>query len=274
MGLLFTYKDKGPATVVAYPSNQRPMTKYDTITNISGKPNPIKQWRKQLQPSVSSVVQSHPTINDLEHSTRTQDLNTQLNACTGYNDIYYINECKGIPNTTNDSKCTTGSSFVRRSASTIINKNFCWNSKQYLQSRSKTFDQNQTLGTHIKGPNYSRTSCISYETISSGELKLNGNSFTSNIPICTNSNNPIIHKPNNKPFKQQGGVSSSSRIAKLKHDTIVNSTNKYDSLLANLDSSTHILNRKPTPCRGWRVRGKRDKQYSLACNQALSFENI
>jgi len=70
--MLFTYKDKGPATVFAYRSNQRPMTKYNSISNIPGKPNPIKQWRKQLQPSVGSTVESHPTINDLDKSTRTQ----------------------------------------------------------------------------------------------------------------------------------------------------------------------------------------------------------
>lgn len=247
--MLFTYTDKGPATVFAYRTNQRPMTKYDSISNIPGKPNPIKLWRKQLQPSVGSTVESHPTMNDLDKSTKTQI----ESICKSYNDIHFINECNG-------SNCT-----ITRSASTIINKNFCWNSKQYLQRRSKTFDQNQTLGTHIDGPNYSRTSCVSYSTISSGKLKLNGESFTSEIPLCNNSNNPIIHKPNNKQFKQQGGVSSSSRIAKLKYDTIVSSTNKYDSLLANLDSSTHILNRKPTPCSGWRVSGKRDKNHLFTC---------
>ena len=251
MPLLFTYKDKGPATVFAYPSNQRPMSKHDSITNLPGKPNPIKQWRKQLQPSVSSVVQSHPTIRDLDNLTRTQEMNTQLNSCKAYDDIYFINECNGIPNEFNDANCRTGTNYITRSASTIINKDFCWNSKQYLQRRCKTFDQNQTLGTHVEGSQFYSASCTKDPS---------GN-------VCK----PVIHKPNNKPFKQQGGVSSSARIAKLKYDTIVNSTNKYDSLLANLDSSSHILNRKPTPCKGWRVRGKRDKQ-SL-CNQS-SFENI
>lgn len=251
MPLLFTYKDKGQATVFAYPSNQRPMTKYDSINHIPGKPNPIKQWRKQLQPSVGPIVQSHATIQDLDHSIKTQIDST----CKSYNDIYYINECNGIVNELSDANCTTGSAYVRRSASTIINKDFCWNSKQYLQRRCKTFDQNQTLGENVEGYDneYFGASCTK-------------------DPLG-NACKPIIYKPNNKPFKQQGGVSSSSRIAKLKYDTIVNSTNKYDSLLANLDSSTHILNRKPTPCKGWRVKGKRDKKH-LVCNQASSFDNF
>lgn len=247
--MLFTYKDKGPATVFTYPSNQRPMTKYNTIHHIPGKPNPIKQWRKQLTPSVSTSVQSHPTISALDHAVKTDN----LDSCKGYSDIIYNNDCKGIVNTdTNEQECLTGKFTVRRSANTIINKEFCWNSKQYLHSRCKTFTQNQTLGRHISGPEYYSGSCITDD---------NGN-------ICK----PVIHKPNNKKFKQQGGVSSSSRIAKLKYDTIRNSTNTYDSLLANLDSSSHVLNRKPTPCRGWRVRGNRP--YSADCNHTLSFNNV
>jgi hypothetical protein len=248
--MLFTYKDKGPATVFTYPSNQRPMTKHNTIHNIPGKPNPIKQWRKQLTPSVGSPVQSHPTISALDNATKTDN----LESCKGYNDIIYNNDCKGITNedNANEPNCITGTYQIKRSANTIINKDFYWNSKQYLYNRCKTFDQNQTRGRHISGNEYYSGSCVTDD---------NGN-------VCK----PLIHKPNNKAFKQQGGVSSSSRIAKLKYDTIRNSTNKYDSLLANLDSSSHVLNRKPTPCRGWRVRGKRP--YSADCNHTLSFSNI
>jgi hypothetical protein len=239
--MLFTYKDKGPAIVFSYRSNQRPMTKYDSITNIPGKPNPIKQWRKQLQPSGS--VQSHATINDLDKSTRSQI----DSICKSYNDVYFINECNG-------SNCTP----ITRSASTIINKNYSWNNKQYLQRRCKTFDQNQTLGKKLdefEGYEYYGASCTK--------------------DPFGNACKPIVYKPNNKPFKQQGGVSSSSRIAKLKYDTIVNSTNKYNSLSANLDSSSHILNRKPTPCEGWRVTGKRDKNHLFTCKyNNIPFEII
>lgn len=245
--MLYTYKDKGPATVFAYPSNQRPMNKYDSIPNLPGKPNPIKQWRKQLQPSVSqNQVQSHPTIQALDHAVK-----TDMDLCKSYVDITHINDCQGI---VGSNPCTTGTYHIRRSANTIIDKDFCWNSKQYLQSRCKTYEQNQTLGKNTGTANeFYGTSCT---TKSDGT-------------VCK----PVIHKPNNKQFKQQGGVSSSSRIAKLKYDTIRNSTNKYDSLLANLDQSAHILNRKPVPCRGWRVRGKRP--YSAdSCGQYRSMDNM
>ena len=246
--MLFTYKDKGPATVFAYPSNQRPMTKYNSTPNIPGKPNPIKHWRKQIAPSVSNdVIQSHATLQALENGVK-----TDMDLCKSYNDVLYVETCNGV---SGSNPCVTGSYNIPRSASTIIDKTFCWNSKQYLQSRCKTYDQNQTLG------------------------KNTGNVYEYFGASCTTKSDgtpckPIIHKPNNKAFKQQGGVSSSARIAKLKYDTIRGSTNKYDSLLANLDSSSHILNRKPVPCRGWRIKGKRPYSAEHSCSQTLSINNI
>jgi hypothetical protein len=250
--MLFTYKDKGPATVFAYPSNQRPMNKYDSIPNMRGKPNPIKHWRKQLAPSVSNdIIQSHATLQALEHGVK-----TDMDLCKSYNDVLYVETCNGV---SGSNPCVTGSYTITRSASTIIDKTFCWNSKQYLQSRCKTFNQNQTLGKNTGNDTGHNTK---YEYFgASCTTKADGTA-------CK----PIIHKPNNKAFKQQGSVSSSARIAKLKYDTIRTSTNKYDSLLANLDSSSHVLNRKPVPCRGWRVKGKRP--YSASCNQQSSIEHI
>jgi hypothetical protein len=241
MPLVFTYT-KGPATAFVYASNQRPMTKYDSIPNIPGKPNPIKQWRKQLQPSVSqNKVQSHATIQTLDHAVR-----TDASFCNSYTDIYNNEQCQGL--------ATKPCINIRRSANTIINKKYCSNSKQYLQSRCKTYNQNQTLGAPTGTPNeYFGASCTT---------KVNS------TEVCK----PVIHKPNNKQFTQQGGVSSSSRIAKLKYDTIISSTNKYDSLLANLDQSAHILNRKPVPCRGWRINGNRP--YSAKCNQVSYIDNL
>ena len=227
------------------------MNKYNSIPNIPGNPNPIKQWRKQIAPSLSqNVIQSHPTLQSLECAVK-----TDMNLCKSYTDVLYVDTCNGVAGS---NPCITGSFNITRSASTIIDKNFCWNSKQYLQSRCKTYDQNQTLGKNTGNDTGNRTK---YEYFgASCTTKPDGTA-------CK----PIIHKPNNKEFKQQGGVSSSARIAKLKYDTIRGSTNKYDSLLANLDQSAHILNRKPVPCKGWRVKGKRP--YSASCNQS-SIDNI
>lgn len=238
----YTYVSwKGSSTSYAYPSNQPHLTKYDSIVNLPGKPNPVKHWRKQLSPYVSSnTVQSHPTIKDIESSTKTQDTNLKLSFI--YEDVENINKCKGV---TDSVPCTTGSFAVRRSANTIINKKFCWNSKQYLQSRCKTYDQNNQIGTIVEKPEYLSGACVN---------------------DCQNKH--VIYKPSNTQFSCQGGVSSSSRIAKLKYDTIRYSQNTYDSLLANLDSSSHILNRKPVPCVQWKIKGKRP--FNTVCTNSLN----
>jgi hypothetical protein len=228
-------------------SNQRHLTKYDTIVNIPGKPNPIKQWRKQLAPYVISnnipqTVQSkQKSIQDVDDAIKTTDP-----PCEGYQNILFTDYCKGIES----NHCVTGSFKVKYSANTIINKNFCWNTKQYLQKRCKTYDQNQTLGKH-----------------------LNGSEYQSASPQCVESCN-VIYKPNNSQFKNQGAVSSSGRIAKLKYDTIRSSTAKYDSFLANLDNSNTVLCRKPVKCINWVKRGVRKVDSNVSCPKIISLNNI
>jgi len=245
--MLFTYsyKDKGPANKLAVRSNQRHLTKSNSIVNIPGKPNPIKHWRKQLSAYVpnSAPIQSKTTIQDLDDAIK-----TSAPSCKGYQDILYVDKCIGVKGS---NPCNTGSFQVKHSANTIINKKFCWNSKQYLQSRCKTFDQNATIGKHLteSGPEYRSGSCPI-------------------DPSC----NIVIYKPNNKQFAQQGGVSSSARIAKLKYDTLRGSTSKYDSFLANLDSSNSILSRKPVKCINWVRRGVRKD--NLSCPQIIRLNNI
>jgi len=245
----YTYTSwKGNSTTYAYPTNQKHYTKNDTCINIPGKPNPIKQWRKQLAPYVNNfTVQSHPTIQDLEQSTKTQSPTVNLSVI--YENVEHLDKCKGVEGS---DPCSTGSFAIRRSANTVINKKFCWNSKQYLQSRCKTFDQNSKIGVNIEGSKYLSGSCID-----------------DSKSVCKNQN--VIYKPNNTQFAQEGGVSSSARIAKLKYDTIRYTQNKYDKFLANLDNSNYILNRKPVQCVEWKVRGKRP---FVSCTKTASLNYV
>jgi len=104
------------------------------------------------------------------------------------------------------------------------------NSKQYLQSRCKTYDQNQHLGLYLDN----------YKYLSGG---------------CPDKY--VIHKPNNTEFKKQGSVTSSTRIAKLRYDTIKNNQYKQDRFLANVDNAPYLENKTPSVCKKWKVRGKR-----------------
>jgi hypothetical protein len=86
--------------------------------------------------------------------------------------------------------------------------------QQYLTSRTKGFDQNN------------------YHNIKSGDASAkpgtnrsldNVYGSNNNIPYCPNGQakfSPVFYKPNNSKFAQEGGVSSSARITRLKYDTI------------------------------------------------------
>lgn len=89
---------------------------------------------------------------------------------------------------------------VVRSASTVIQPNYYTSSTQYLQSKCKTYSQNQ----------------VSYNRNVNGVGK----------PDCQSSNencNVNTYNPDNKKFSTQGAVSASERLLRLKYDTIESS---------------------------------------------------
>ena len=73
-------------------------------------------------------------------------------------------------------------------------------SKSYLQARCKTLAQNQGIGRKIAGKDneYKSGNCLS------------------NVSSCKT----LIHKPSNNQYQTQGAVSASSRLIRLKLNTI------------------------------------------------------
>jgi hypothetical protein len=96
-----------------------------------------------------------------------------------------------------------------------INGNDHYNvsSQQYLHSRNKTYDQNI-----FKEPQAT-------------EIILDGNSNVPSKKAC------VVYKPSNRKFSQQGGVSASSQINRLKYDSVTLAgyltINSYGSAMAN-----------------------------------------
>jgi hypothetical protein len=114
---------------------------------------------------------------------------------------------------TNGCACGAVSNNQLQNVMTPINQYYT-SAKQYLDSRTKSFEQNQ------------------YHNLKSGDPKSkpgtnqsinNVYGSNNNIPYCPNGAAqyvPVYYKPNNPQYAQQGGVTSSSRIARLKYDTI------------------------------------------------------
>jgi hypothetical protein len=132
----------------------------------------------------------------------------------------YPGQCKAmVQNGMCQDVATNALNRVRRSG--IVKNNYYTSTKQYLESRCQSFQQNQY--------NFLRKGVA---TVKPGENASLSNQYAANqsTAYCQTSigcGMPVYYKPNNSSFAQQGGVSSSSRIARLKYNTITNNGGLY-----------------------------------------------
>ena len=187
--MLFTYGKGGVLQTTAFPSNDRPSTNLEPASGPGhGKPNPMKHWRKQLIP-LNPTSSTQVSIDQVDNPS-VSILTTQPSNHVIYNQLLSTTDCLGI-DTVNG--CVGGTSNVRRSGSTIISSKYSTSTKQYLQKRGKTFEQNQSIGQ-----------------------RKSGNVYYSTDNTCKT----IVHKPSNSTFKTQGAVSAEGYTAKVKYDTL------------------------------------------------------
>lgn len=85
-------------------------------------------------------------------------------------------------------------------------------SAQYLHGRNKTFQQNQYNRLRIQDPTNTAKNVYASNT----------------IQYCGSESQyvPVYYKPNNSKFGTQGAVEASSRLARLKYDTITDAGSK------------------------------------------------
>jgi hypothetical protein len=132
------------------------------------------------------------------------------------------NICDG---TKYSNKCIGGTNHITRSAGTIVSKKYCTSYNEYLQKRTKTFEQNQTLGKKISP--YTYQSGIGNEP--TGEV----------TGVC----NKIVFKPSNLRFHLQGGVTSSGRTNLTKYITLMKNVNNDGGVgFKNFATSQTTLN--------------------------------
>lgn len=196
--MLYTYYGKGGSQQrVAVPVNSRPFNNTDTqtFTGSFGKPNPIKHWRKQLMPHYESNS-TKITISDVENPG--VSVNTDLEQCNiFYDQVISTNKCIGIDT---ENGCVGGSHNIRRSGSTLYGPNYCSSTKQYLQRRCKTYEQNMMVGQVIdKTKNlYKSTVCNTDDSKTK----------------C------VVYKKNNNTFNTIDSVVASNYVSKRKNDAI------------------------------------------------------
>jgi hypothetical protein len=230
----FRWKGKTFSEITSVLKNNNNIDHQQYRVSVFLKPQPLKGYRRESSTAnVASTSRVSQSVRNFEIPGGASLVDTDI--------------CKGIVNTTdfqyNDdlktfnpcSACdvplqgATDSTFVRslsaqdnarrRVRSSGMNKikfianknntsNYYTSSSQYLYGRNKTFKQNQFNNLRIEGEH------------------AENNEYASNtIQSCNATNGdtkyvPVYYKPNNSKFAQQGGVTASTRLLRLKYDTI------------------------------------------------------
>ena len=221
------------------------------------KARPLKIWRRQLQPSLTSG-RSAATVGLAERpggtSVRsdnkkccddasggslyiTTDLTNpkppsatiypavpgdkiQNNGYVAFADPDYDIQT-GIYNTTCVA-CNPENNVIK-SGVTLLSKAYYSNNRAYLQSRNMRYDQKQTLSPH-HGIIYTTGSGANVEVLYPTDTNKGPQVFNTNTCPKAHGGPPncsitTIYKPNNRGFSTEGAVSSSTRLEKLKVNT-------------------------------------------------------
>lgn len=239
--------NKAPATNSSVPSFSRPLSKTSDYVGSFGKARPIKHWRKQLNPrddagrGRAGVGMPMDTpggsiyLGDNQSNTNCitcSDLATSNSQGIKEN-ILRTNPI--IPAVPSDEffdsinnrivcvACNPENNIIR-SATTLLSKSYYTNTKAYLKSRCLLYDQKLST-IRVPDVTYSipcPTGCgliivQPSDSPTGTQVRLTQNcqqNCTDNTPGTT------IYKPSNAQFATQGAVSSSSRIDRLKYNTI------------------------------------------------------
>lgn len=219
---------KGFSRSEAVPMNARPLTNGSWILNqntdivsstpgVDGNaflPRPIKHWRKQLTVDPAVGGTRSKLINLSAPSSSIYLGNNNNSECCGGNGSSIISTIE-----TKNNICCEKNPTVIKSARTILSKKYYTDSRAYLRSRCKLYEQKLST-TRIPGN--------TYFDASGNELYPNNsdtgpqNYLMRNCAnTCDINNQPTtIYKPNNRNFSTQGAVTSSARLVKLKYDTV------------------------------------------------------
>jgi hypothetical protein len=249
----------------------------DINPKLSLKAGPIKLYRKEIasipqntcNPRTSVHVFDFDTpgnniVNSKISDAKTDGIVNTLDPTLPNNKGEYpgsaCDTC--FPDTTLENRCLSAqnnalrrvrsSGIIKRSFNTnknINNLKYYTNSDQYLDSRNKTFQQNEyhflRKGdvTSVPGTAAATDNVYASNTVAN----CSGNPLTSAYV-------PVYYKPSNSKFAQQGGVSASSQIQRRKYDTITDAGSKLQTTFgketanalaySTTDSSIYSLKQK------------------------------
>ena len=251
----------GPVTPVVKTFGGVQRVEYDRDNGTFGKARPIKHWRKQLDPQNYSgrgrpgvgmpmdvpggkvALGKNLTSTDCncENAKRLSDYvmpdNRYKNLDRNNEDLAkmkFLNPDRDDPHVV----CVACSpqANVTKPATTVLSKKYYTDSRAYLKARNKRYKQNLS-GTEMQGIRYydnpqnefdeSKADNRLWPSDNQNGIRWQGPQIRAG-PNCTTNcstiqRSKLIYKPSNREFSVQGAVDSSSRIERLKLNTITKS---------------------------------------------------
>ena len=206
---------------------------------------PIKHWRKSLFSSTSTKSKSRSAIIgilDKPGSVNYRDASGCSTCDPNNNNINVINyditrnfnkEITTFDSCDQENICKTVT-FIK-SAKTFLDKDYCSTSAEYLHKRCKSFKQRQynfASAAEDENSYYANCSCS----------KCSGSNISCDSTECINNCRKVIYKRSNTKFATQGAVSSSSRLVKLKYDTITKNGDSFRTAYGDAAASAASYN--------------------------------
>ena len=195
-------------------------------------------------PTVPDIVDIEPRT-PLPNPIPDPDINTNANANANADTSY------NIYTSVYDTKCVACNpeTNVIKSGIVTLSQAYYGSTSQYLESRCRTYAQRESTtkkpnGTYYPSTNNNTPFVFLYPDNDPHGPQVYQSKNCANPKIYNNNqlNTPnnycsTIYKPNNPQFAQQGAVSGSNRIQKLKSDTITNNGfsfySAYGATMAN-----------------------------------------
>jgi len=221
---------KGVSRNEAVPGNARPITNGSWILEQGEQqaedgnaflPRPIKHWRRQLNPDKVRGGCSGTVIREVFQPGGTVYLggkaNEENNCCNNEDKIGFKLVSDISINKNLD--CCKATPVVIKPATTLLSKKYYTTTKAYLKSRCVLYNQKQMINPKPGVDYYGEDGDLLYPNNSPNgpQVFLTQNCETN----CNENNQPVtIYKPNNRKFANQGAVDSSTRLDRLKLDTV------------------------------------------------------
>jgi hypothetical protein len=225
---------------------------------------PLKHWRKQLQSNQPARGFSAASVGILQDKpgSYTRVATTEIH-CQACNNAYPFKI--GNINLDTETSCVncqgTGTAVANRRTTAIqIQPNTTLSEKMYnttasyLKSRCLTYVQHETC---LQAPDtvlFNADGIVTQPTDSSDGPQVRTTLNCVNVPVPVSVLVPVpvwctktIYKPNNMQYAQQGGVSASSRLARLKYNTLNHNGAVFTSAAGAVNTNSGRYQTEPSP---------------------------